>query len=246
LFPYSRQESIERWRYKTETPCSRHKYFLNEDFFETIDTEQKAYWVGFLAADGCISSGRDQKLIILSLSTKDRDHVIKFRDALDATYPIKDRRLTGRHRTTTFSSRIRMTSRKMSLDLTAHGVPPRKTFILKSPIGVPGCLIHHYVRGYFDGDGGIHIRKNGTGSRVSIAGTLELVTFICDTLGFGHVYDHPPKRMSYFKIDKKTEIGRFFDCIYKDATVYLKRKFDIFVKRELVEEGGCLLKVYIG
>ena len=30
------------------------KHNLNKDYFKNIDNEEKAYWLGFIAADGCI------------------------------------------------------------------------------------------------------------------------------------------------------------------------------------------------
>jgi len=64
-------------------------HFVNDDFFETIDTEQKACWLGFLGADGGLCSSRP--IINLGLERKDKHHVIKFKEVLDATYPIRDR-----------------------------------------------------------------------------------------------------------------------------------------------------------
>jgi hypothetical protein len=68
---------------KTNHP---RKYSLNEDFFETIDSEAKAYWLDFLAADGHISD----KAIILKLHNRDKTHVEKFRDALNSNAPITE------------------------------------------------------------------------------------------------------------------------------------------------------------
>lgn len=45
--------------------------------FENIDTEEKAYWLGFLYADGCV--GSKESKVELSLAEKDLRHMEKFR-----------------------------------------------------------------------------------------------------------------------------------------------------------------------
>ena len=37
------------------------KYNVNHDFFESINTEERAYWLGFISADGCISERYNYK-----------------------------------------------------------------------------------------------------------------------------------------------------------------------------------------
>lgn len=49
---------------------------FNENIFDVIDSEEKAYWLGFLFADGYISSSKNT--IELSLALKDKEHLEKF------------------------------------------------------------------------------------------------------------------------------------------------------------------------
>nr|DAG90196.1 MAG TPA: endonuclease [Crassvirales sp.] len=56
---------------------------FNRDFFSVIDTEEKAYWLGFLYADGFISASGNT--VGLSISLKDIDHLKKYNNALNYT-----------------------------------------------------------------------------------------------------------------------------------------------------------------
>lgn len=51
------------------------KYTFNENIFSIIDNEEKAYWLGFLYADGYLT---DQGLFGCALQEKDKAHLNKF------------------------------------------------------------------------------------------------------------------------------------------------------------------------
>ena len=55
----------------------RRKYFFNEDYFKNVDSEEKAYWLGFIAADGCILENGTLKI---GLAEKDSLHLEKFNE----------------------------------------------------------------------------------------------------------------------------------------------------------------------
>ena len=209
---------------------ANRKYSLNEDFFEIIDTEEKAYWLGFIAADGNINSNRRQ--VIFSLAIKDKKMVEKFKEALESTNPIHyySRKINGR---ISEKARLIIRSKKLCNDLINKGVVPRKSLILKPPKNVPNHLVRHWVRGYFDGDGSVYFRKikrNGSRrKRVSISGTEEVMRFIQKKLGLGHIHDSRPRAQVHsFRIGSQTDVEKFADYIYQDATVHLERKKLIF------------------
>ena len=51
------------------------KSHVNTCIFETIDTEEKAYWLGFLYADWCVSHYKTSKRVELALQEKDLNHL---------------------------------------------------------------------------------------------------------------------------------------------------------------------------
>ena len=64
----------------------RQKYKFQENFFEIIDTQEKAYWLGFLFADGNVYKKRNSYYIKLSVC--DKEVVERFKQDISAEYPI--------------------------------------------------------------------------------------------------------------------------------------------------------------
>ena len=65
------------------------KFKVNDDYFEIIDTEEKAYWLGFLYADGCVARKGNYYNIKIDQALYDYEHVLKFKEAINSTYPVK-------------------------------------------------------------------------------------------------------------------------------------------------------------
>ena len=81
------KHTIYRWVYrfnlireKVLPKRSKSRYSLNERYFEKIDNNNKAYWLGFIAADGCVSNKKGGRYLYIELSRKDRDHLEKFKE----------------------------------------------------------------------------------------------------------------------------------------------------------------------
>ena len=49
---------------------------FDNTIFEKIDSEEKAYWLGFLEADGCLHSGKGDYRIELGLKEEDYSTLI--------------------------------------------------------------------------------------------------------------------------------------------------------------------------
>lgn len=159
------------------------KYAVNEKFFTCIDSEEKAYWLGFLAADGNVISNK----ISLELSVKDKGHIHKFRKALESEHPITVKDNVG-----SFSNGksqlacIGINSKKMVQDLSHFGIIPNKTFIVTPPAPglIPNHLLRHYWRGEFDGDGSIYSSKPKPSGKVNwgleLNGTKAMVQGFLD------------------------------------------------------------------
>ena len=142
------------------------KYIVDETFFDVIDTEEKAYWLGFLTADGSLY---DDNTISLWLVRKDRRHLSKFKRALKSKHPIHDLTVTYKGKKYP-QSRIQIYSRQLYKSLQKCGVVPRKTFTCR-PFDVPTYLVYHYWRGLVDGDGCIGCYSSW---EISLAGTKRI------------------------------------------------------------------------
>lgn len=217
---------------KTTTGNCYRKYFHDEDFFETIDSEKKAYWLGFMYADGYIVSNEGrygQEKMGITISTRDIELLEKFKRDIQATNPITDV-----SKATSPLSRILLTSQKTVDDLTRQGCLKQKSLILQFPTTeqVPTHLLHHFLRGYFDGDGSIasYTRENYTSYLVNIVGTKNFILNIVVLLeGRGSYFPDKRKTNSwYFALGGNLQVIDFFNYLYKDATIYMDRKYNKF------------------
>lgn len=149
---------LEKIGVKTTKGNHHRKYTHQYDFFENIDTEEKAYWLGFMFADGYIvdySNKYGEDKFGITLHSKDKETLEQFKKSIQSTNPITDVSSNGRQ-----LHRILMSSQKTVDDLISHGCFKQKSLILKPPTGIPKELIHHFIRGFFDGDGSIFWNKS--------------------------------------------------------------------------------------
>jgi len=215
-----------------EVACRRST--LDQSHFHKIDTEAKAYWLGFVSADGCVS---DKNQLVLSLSARDTDHLGKLAEELQSDLiPRLSRDLT--YCTIAFSSKI------LIADLAKYGVVPRKTFSIRLP-DMPHHLMRHYIRGYTDGDGGIYkqarhgkYRDDAFTYRFQITTNYEMIKDIIAAiethLGFGLKFQ---KARSVYTLyaSSLNIVASVADWLYSDATVYLDRKYS--VAKEIIQDS---------
>lgn len=216
------------------------KYFCNDNIFHVIDTPEKAYWIGFLSADGYVfnRNGKEKK-VGLSLSVKDLEHLEKFKKFISATYPIHKYTSSG------FSEseycRIVVSSDSMYDDLLKNGVVEHKTEILKPPNTIPKYLTKYYLLGYFDGDGSIYLsRGRSPFYSISIVGTDAICTFINDLLIENNIINVPKRiekrkkeqTVSFIRFGGNRIVSKILGFLYDgiDPDVPLKRKKELYIK----------------
>ena len=120
--------------------------------------------------------------------------------------------------------------KQLAIDLTKHGCPPNKSLNLSFP-KINKSLLHHFMRGYFDGDGTLTTYNNGKSLKFGVVGTKDFLDIY-----EGHLYKIGITKTKYQPTGKswQTQHGGnqqakiFFDFLYKDATVYLDRKYNKF------------------
>lgn len=219
-------------------------YTYVDNYFSEIDTEEKAYWLGFLYADGNVRNFGTYRLE-LALGEQDREHLIKFKNAICPNGLLQQRtnELDGKSFT---SYRMLVSNKKIVEDLVDLGCVPNKSLILEFPDSkqVPNSLIRHFIRGYFDGDGSISLRKSRGYGYFNICGTeLFLGTiqniFYKSMPNYTKVKIQKDKRSMVYSLQKggKYDAERFYNYLYKDAKVYLERKYDKFV--QILENLNC-------
>ena len=208
---------------------------LQENFFKIIDTEEKAYFLGLLIADGNVfqdGTGR-QSSISLTLNQEDIYILNKFKEIL-----ITNTSITNDNRG---CSQIAIRSNIMANDLAQYGVVPRKSAFTYLPNNIPDNLMNHLIRGIFDGDGSIQakLNKKDTQNRFlhsfSFCGTHRLMEDISNYCFkniklniYPKVYNYADKNLSDIKIQNIKDMYLFGEWLYKDATIYLIRKKEIY------------------
>lgn len=203
------------------------KYTLNESFFEQIDTQEKAYVLGWWYSDGnIIPTGKCR----ISLQERDKEILERISDILKYTGKLKYKIKNGNRYN---QWELNIDRKKVANDLIKLGCVPNKSMILQFPDEniVPKALLSHFVRGYFDGDGSI---SNG----IMIAGTYYFINNLskilpCDITNIYQRYKNRPLLESSHQlfIGRSEEICKFYHWLYKDATIWLNRKRDKFIKK---------------
>lgn len=199
---------------------------FNIHYFDEINTEDKAYWLGFLYADGCVSSST--AAISLDLKSADIEHLIKFQEYLQA-------RNNPRLQITEKYNRCRfIVGNKLFHDnLVKLGCTPRKSLTLKFPTFISDDLIRHFIRGYFDGDGTISyscMKDNKVTISCAVIGTKEFLEGMADVLlkygitGTSKLL-HPDSKNSYNMSFSKTNSVKLSIILYSQSTIYLTRKY---------------------
>lgn len=208
---------------------SRNFYIFNQDFFETIDTEEKAYWLGFIAADGCINKTKNSFRMILALKNSDYDHLLKFKKSLMIN---NDPRLRSQRDRNIFH--YSLYSKKLYNDLLDKGIIERKSLILEPPKNVPDNLIRHWIRGYFDGDGCISkVKTRNNRLVISILGTLKVLEYIKEFSNLDRrIYNHSKSSVKLLMASSNKALN-FCHFIYDNSIIYLERKYSLFQEYNL-------------
>lgn len=197
------------------------KIKVDESFFEKIDTEEKAYILGWIYSDGNVRS--DGKLRIC-LNEKDAKILYKIKDIIKYEGELYNKPARGSSKS---QVELCINRKKITNDLARLGVMPAKSLIIKFPTKeqVPQDLVRHFVRGVFDGDGSIN--KSGVmicGSYDFIFGLKELLPCTVTNIYQRYRDRNPEDSAHQLFIGRSIEINKFFEWIYVDATIYLERK----------------------
>ena len=219
----------------------KYPYICDYHYFDEIDTEEKAYWLGFLTADGWINKNDKNNAGVtgIELQYGDINHLRKFNKSIGGNYQITDRwrtcSLSKYKDKKNHTCTIRIFSLIMYNSLVDKGFTNNKSFDYHVP-NLRQDLIRHYIRGYFDGDGcftftnkTFHINfitaSKMLNDDISRILNLEKFNFIENS----YINDF---NTTMYKIDiyRNNDRLKFLDWIYQDCNIYLDRKYKKYLK----------------
>lgn len=218
---------------------NEHKKFkVDSTFFNVIDSEAKAYFLGLMYADGCIS--KDSNIFSICLQESDKNILESFLKVLKSDKSLyirenKDKREGFKHCKKCYI--LQVSDANLHFNLIDKGCIPQKTSTLRFPTKeqIPSYLYSHFIRGFFDGDGSIS--NNKTDSHFSIIGTLDMVKNIQNILINDVKVKETKISMYKCKIDTvytlqysgRRQILKILEWLYKDATYFIERKYNKFL-----------------
>lgn len=226
-------------------------YGVNDKVFDKIDNQDKAYVLGLLYADGCnYQNGR----VKIDLIEDDIDVLEKLKIFFEYEGEIKHHKqglknIGGKIYDCKDSCRLQFTSKRISSNLNKYGCTSNKTYTLLFPNDeiISENLLRHFIRGYMDGDGGISywIDNKNTGHKkfqINFCGTTDMIIKISNLLS--EKFNCCPSNCDRYKerdnnnlqtsICGNLVVSRILDWLYKDANIYMQRKYNKYI--ELKEE----------
>lgn len=204
------------------------KYNLNENYFEKIDNNDKAYILGFIYADGGVYKNK----LEISLSSIDIEVLEFIKNKLDyngviSAYMVNDKKY----------SRLVITSRKLYTDLINIGIIPNKTYISKNLPKFNDEYTWHFLRGFFDGDGSIYSSNYkpiaeytvNFSNNINILNEIKIILekYNISSSKIRHRYKNNDISCM-LDVRGTFNIEKFYELAYMNANFYLNRKHEKF------------------
>lgn len=245
---YLEEKNLEKLRSKYKTSVKTIKQILEKHniysgsrktdldltYFKNIDSNEKAYWLGFISADGSLSNNGYK----LSFGVKDPDILYKFKSAISSGSPVSNFDIYDK-RTDKFYNRysLQICSKEFCQYIRNHGVDENKSKMFKFP-EISEKYYSHFIRGLYDGDGSICLKKSNIikyiNFQVNIISSLECVAHIKEYLesiniSSNKIFSKHEQNIHYITFGK--DAIKFLDWIYKDSTekTRLDRKYNKFI-----------------
>lgn len=206
---------------------------IDVNYFDNVDTEEKAYFLGLLYADGCnsITPQRYRYNISIALQEEDKEILEKFKDRV--TPESKIRQINPKRVGRKILYQLDINNKYMSEKLCSLGLVPRKSLILKFPQWLVNYeLQRHFIRGYYDGDGSIFQCTKGKNAQVK----FNLVSTFDFCSSVKHIIEkacHVKIRLdvtgngitTYLSCAGNKQVMRIMQWLYADSSMYMLRKY---------------------
>lgn len=209
---------------------TNRRFSVDKEYFNHIDNEEKAYWLGFLFADGYIRERKSGNSLELKLSQKDEKHLSLFRKHIKSEHKIEYTTNKVKYKNGFSESKmcyLAIYSNELVESIKRQGIHSRKTFTINQPT-IDENMKPHFIRGYFDGDGSFSFNSKKYINKTQIVSASDnFINFIINELGKNDITIHLYSKIK-LQIQNKMDNLKFYNYIYKDATIYLERKKEIY------------------
>jgi len=252
LIKYNSSKYLFNLLFKNLNLQKRHKIIeenTKHDFFDCIDTEIKAYLLGFYYADGSLNTQR--KRIKISIGFNDIEIINLFREYIAPLNIIGEHinSKENKNKTKTHLNSIQIYSPHIVETLTKYGMGHCKTYNDIADLSfIQDNVMRHFIRGYFDGDGCVYSHvikkniklKNGEFKQYEyrnrlwfiVSHTKTQLEFLKQWLEKHEIHPniYPDKKGNfYLSVTKKDSFYKLRELLYKDSKFFLKRKYDKFM-----------------
>jgi hypothetical protein len=204
---------------------------INIKYFQKIDNSQKAYWLGYICADGSINKNNNK----MTLTSKDLEIIEKFKNDIESGHAISKSEYFDKRTNKNYTRyTIQITTKPFVSYLINHGVTNKKTDYLLFPT-IDEKYYSYFIAGLFDGDGSLYI-KSERNITVNLISTKEMLLFIQN-----YIYEKlniKPKnllkvtnnKINVYKMYLRKGSNDFLNFIYNDnnidTNIYLQRKYN--------------------
>lgn len=199
-------------------------YTFDSNYFNKINTSKKAYWLGFIYADGCLNK---HNTLSIELKSSDKNHIVKFKKDIKSTHQLFKRKDKDTYY-------IRINNKEMAETLYDKGITPNKSFTLTFPTNIDDNFKIDFIRGYFDGDGSIYnVGKKSAG--IGIIGTKEFLQgiqfYFNSFLKLKNLKLRPSRKSepdyNVYRLETTnlSDTLQIADLLYNNCNIYLERKY---------------------
>lgn len=213
------------------------KYVINENYFEKIDSPDKAYFLGWMISDGH-NKGNG---IVLSLQERDKEVLENFKKHIEYEGPLY--RIIHTKKNVQNSMSLDITNNKLARDIEKWGVIKKKARFTYFPL-IDEKYYPYLIRGVFEGDGWIS-ESNGkyvfgiSGSEILMKEIQEILKRYCNV----EIYPVRKTKTTYvFSLGGYSKIMRVFNFLYKDCKeLVLSRKYHKFLQVTCIQNRKYIL-----
>lgn len=205
----------------------RKKVEFNIDYFKNIDTQEKAYFLGFFHADGSVfTSNQNKTTFAISIHKKDKEILEKLMHVLNLPISFIE----------VISSKEQVMFRNSVKEFVNTLIDIKKTEVINR---IPKYLIPHFIRGIFDGDGTIYTKYGKGKYKYYYAGFIGYTSFLEWIKSFFPGILFTIRKTNSLGISRmvaysKDDLLKFYEYLYTDASIYLTRKHAKFIDMKFI------------